>query len=81
MYIHNLKRTIDGIYVVLTGPCVKTGKPYSVKVLSSELDSYLNGNFAQDAFPDLSSSDREFLISGISPEGWKQIFPEENENL
>ncbi len=28
----------------------------------------------QDCLPNLSQEDREFLISGISPEGWKELF-------
>jgi hypothetical protein len=31
----------------------------------------------QDALPDTSLEDREFLLSGISPAGWDKMFPEE----
>jgi hypothetical protein len=30
--------------------------------------------FAQDAFPNLSADDREFLISGTTPEEWDELF-------
>lgn len=37
----------------------------------------------QDAFPDLNASEREFLISGVSPEDWNEMFggeePDSNE--
>ena len=32
------------------------------------------GALIQDAIPDISSDDREFLISGMSPEGWEKLF-------
>ena len=62
-----------------TGPCVVTRRPYSVVVLKSGILSYEMGAFIQDAFPDLSADDREFLMSGMSPAGWKITFGEENE--
>ncbi len=59
-----------------TGPCVVTGKPYSVTVPADGLYRYRQGAYIQDAFPNLSKEDREFLISGMSPEGWKSAFGE-----
>lgn len=32
------------------------------------------GELIQNALPNLSSDDREFLISGMSPEGWEKLF-------
>ena len=32
----------------------------------------------QDAFPDLSSEQREFLLSGATPEEWDRAFPPED---
>lgn len=32
---------------------------------------------AQDRFPDMSAEDREFLISGITPDEWARMFPKE----
>ena len=59
---------------IYTGSCVVTGKPFTVKVPAAGLFAYRNGAFIQDAFPTLSKDEREFLISGTSPEGWEQIF-------
>jgi len=63
-----------------TGPCVVTGKMYSVTVLGSELHAYRRGAKLQDAFKSLSAGDREFLFSGFSPEGWDQTFPDDEED-
>lgn len=61
---------------VFTGPCVVTGKPYTVKVPAPGLFKLRQGALVQDAFPDLSFGDREFIVTGTSPEGWKQLFPD-----
>lgn len=62
-----------------TGPCVVTGKPYSVTVPAEGLWDYNHGKHMQEAFPLLSAEDREFLISGTSPEGWEETFAEMEE--
>lgn len=64
---------------VFTGKCVVTGKETSVKVPSSALFAYRQGKHIQDAMPMVSKDDREFLMSGISAEGWKQMFGGEEE--
>jgi hypothetical protein len=38
-----------------------------------------NMALAQEAFPNMSKEDREFLISGITPEEWARIFKPGNE--
>lgn len=42
-------------------------------------DWQTSGTFVQDAFPLLSPDDREFLISGVTPEEWAAAFPPEDE--
>lgn len=59
----------------VSGNCVFTGKLYTVYLTEQEFLNHLarqngGGLMAQEAFPNLSAADREFLISGISPEGW-----------
>jgi hypothetical protein len=62
---------------VFTGPCAVTGKPYSVTIPGPELFALNQGAHVQTACPSLSAEDREFIISGTSPEGWKQLFGDE----
>ena len=58
----------------LSGPCTVTGKEYSVVVSREGFIAYFEGQqLAQDSFPELSREEREFLISGTSPEGWKRL--------
>lgn len=63
--------------ITFTGPCLYTGKLYSVTVLQSQVQQCLDGAYIQKAFPNTSVDDREFMISGYSPEGWKLAFGEE----
>src|SRR6516225_7619811 len=65
----------QGDRVRLSGRCIVTGKPYSVVVpLSGAIDYFERGRNIAEAFPDLPKPEREFLISGTSPEGWIQLF-------
>ena len=70
---------INSDTVLIKGNCIVTGKPYEVKTENKCFIDYMNGALLQDAFPNLSIDDREFLKTGYSPEGWNQIFGEENE--
>jgi hypothetical protein len=72
----------EHIYI-FTGTCVVTRKLHSVRVKAEDLFKYRQGVHIQDAFPYLSVDDREFLISGISKEGWELMYPpdEEVENV
>lgn len=56
--------------VTVKGRCVFTGTPYSVTVPKRGYMLWKGGMLIQDAMPDVSDDDREFLISGISPRGW-----------
>lgn len=69
--------TEDATGYTFSGPCVMTGKVYSVKVPKEGLYKYRKGALIQDAFPELTKDQREFLISGMSPEGWEEAFPKE----
>lgn len=62
-----------------TGPCIVTARSCSVFVPANELFAYRQGELIQDAMPSVSPDDREFLISGMSPEGWKQTFGDNDE--
>jgi hypothetical protein len=41
-------------------------------ITPKQYTEYLSGTLAQLAFPHLSADDREFLISGITPEEWRE---------
>lgn len=50
-----------------------------IEVNEEDFDRWEEGKLVQDAFPYLSASDREKLITGICPECWEHMFPKEEE--
>lgn len=56
------------------GPCLVTGKEQRVTVKAPDLFRYRQGASIQEAFSYLDKGDREFLISGYSDEGWREVF-------
>jgi glutamate formiminotransferase len=46
-----------------------------IPVTLERLDDWQqNRRLVKEAFPDLTADQREFLLSGIKPEKWKEIF-------
>ena len=41
-------------------------------ITPAQYTQYLGGTLAQLAFPHLSADDREFLLTGITPEEWRE---------
>ncbi len=72
----NLRATIQEVgRVRLTGPCLVTGAEHSVVVSQEGTLAYFHhGATAREAFPELPKEEREFLISGTSPDGWRKLF-------
>lgn len=56
------------------GPCTVTKKLYECWVPTQELEAWHRGEKIQLAMPSVSAEDREFLKSGISPDGWFELF-------
>jgi len=54
---------------------------HTVEVKESDYMRWENfGEYAQNVFTYLSSEDRELLISGTSPAGWKHIFGDQGDH-
>ena len=49
----------------------------ALDVTQEQFERYENGWFVQDAFPHLSADEREFIISGVTPEEWSSTFGDE----
>jgi hypothetical protein len=43
-------------------------------VTQEQLDNYAQGALLQNAFPNLSADEREFIKSGITTEEWESLF-------
>ena len=48
-----------------------------INVSSRQIELWQGGALIQDVMPDLSDEDREFLMTGITPEEWAAHFGEE----
>ena len=42
-----------------------------IDVTNDQLEAWQSGTLIQDAMPNLSPDDREFLMTGITPEEWE----------
>ena len=62
---------------------IVTGKVYEMEIdiTVQQLFDFMNGRsgLAQDAFPHLSADEREFIISGIHPIEWDELFGNEDQ--
>ena len=75
MYHKLLMRDASAGRIECSANCVVTGEPYAVTVSTAGLLAYRGGALMQICFPELPAEEREFLISGMSPDGWDKTFP------
>lgn len=48
-----------------------------INVTQEQLDAWNNGTCIQNAMPNLSPDEREFIMTGITETEWDEAFPEE----
>jgi hypothetical protein len=65
--------------MIITRTSTLSGKTRSrdLPITHEQYMAWRGGEYIQDAMPQLSDSDREFIISGITDEEWDAAFPEE----
>ena len=51
----------------------------NIDCTEEQLMRYHMGELVQDVFPDLSDDEREFLISGVTPEEWDEFIGNSDE--
>lgn len=67
--------------IVITSICPICGRLVDTKVELEQYEAYMYGEMlAQDAFPTLSATDRETIISGMCPECQDEIFGNDDED-
>ena len=72
----------DGNHVRFQKKYTVTGDLYIIKMPNLKYIMWTAGAHIQDVMPELSNEQREFLISGTTPDEWNEIFkktPEEYE--
>lgn len=60
----------------ITRTSAVSGKQHTreLDVTPEQLGRWQNGELIQNAMPHLSADDREFLMTGITPEEWDEAF-------
>ena len=75
-----IRENQDGT-VTVSGSCQITGSRYSATVPKTGYDAWRTGTRIQHALPDVSKEDREWLVSGISPEGWRLAIGDDEDDV
>ncbi len=61
--------------MLITKQSVMTGEKNTMllPVTNEQIERWQDGELIQNVFPHLSPSEREFLISGVTPEEWDVV--------
>ena len=46
----------------------------NIDVTDEQVQAYMDGALIQDAFPQLTAGEREFIKTGITEEAWDEMF-------
>ena len=69
------------MFITRKCPITNELKKLNIPVTQEQLKLWHQGALIQDAMPNLSADDREFLISGITPDVWNDLYGEKDELL
>ena len=62
-----------------TSPFSGKKNEMDIDVTQEQIDEWKNGELIQNAMPNVSADEREFIMTGITPEEWENTFGGENE--
>lgn len=65
-------RNIGNGQMLVIGPYTDTKVNHSVVVTVAGWKRYQEDDYVQNCFPELNADEREFFLTGLSPEGWNQ---------
>jgi len=49
-------------------------RTWDIPVSQEQLDRWENGELIQNAMPELTEDEREFIMTGVTPEEWENVF-------
>ena len=64
--------------ITMTSMISGKSRTRDIDITQEQVDSWKKGKMIQDVMPDISPSDREFLITGVTAEEWDEAFPPED---
>ncbi len=56
--------------ITRTCPFTREHRSWDIDVEPSQIYEWQNGKLIQEAMPDLTADEREFILTGISPDAW-----------
>ena len=59
--------------ITRTNPFTGDINTLNIDVTSEQIEAYMDGELIQNAFPNLSAGDREFIKTGITEESWEEM--------
>ena len=59
--------------ITRTNPLNGEVKTLNIEVTDAQIEAYAAGALIQNAFPNLSADDREFIKTGITAESWEAM--------
>ena len=62
--------------MMIVRKCPYTGeeREMNIAVTHEQLDAWRGGELIQNAMPNLTPDEREFIKTGITPEQWEKVF-------
>jgi hypothetical protein len=63
--------------ITRTSPVTGKENTMYIDVCREQMDSWVNGMLIQKAMPNISAVQREFIMTGLTPEDWDTMFGEE----
>lgn len=69
---------IDEATLAVTNVSNYSGREHTIRLSATpqQFTLWASGALIQEAFPDLTVDEREFIISGITKEEWNELFGE-----
>ena len=65
--------------MIIKTTCPVCGEEHYVECSKEGYEAFKNGECIQIALPELSTSEREMLVTGTCPRCWDLLFPDEDE--
>ena len=62
--------------ITRTNPMTGNTVSMDIDVTPAQIVSWEGGELAQNAFPNIDAGQREFIMTGMTPMGWKFLFRE-----
>jgi hypothetical protein len=59
--------------ITRTNPLNGEVNTLNIEVTDEQIQAYMDGALIQNAFPNLSADDREFIKTGITAESWEEM--------